>query len=312
MGLAAAKGIAVKFGEGRGLWQQIKRVALTDVGVLVRGIQYDTLEDLERVLLEADFAGAAFELVEELEAAIRRGGLKSEDQVRGWLIERIAGMLESGPPVKDLQLGDGKGPAVMLMLGVNGVGKTTQAAKLGARLRAQGRSILFAAADTFRAGASEQLKVWADRLDAPCVMGTKGGDPAAVAFDAIEAAQARGVDVVIIDTAGRLHTQTDLMAELQKIVRVIERKREGAPHESLLVLDGTVGQNALQQGKLFAASVPVTGLVVTKLDGTAKGGAVVMLQRELGVPIRFVGMGEGLDDLELFDPRAFAERLIGG
>ncbi|MCU0621878.1 MAG: signal recognition particle-docking protein FtsY, partial [Gemmatimonadales bacterium] len=169
---------------------------------------------------------------------------------------------------------------------------------------------LLAAADTYRAGAISQLQVWAERLGVPCVAGAPGGDPAAVAFDALEAARARGVDTVIIDTAGRLHTQEGLMEELRKVTRVIGRRVPGAPHETLLVLDGTVGQNALQQGRLFSAVTAPTGLIVTKLDGSARGGAVAALRRELGLPIRFLGTGESTDDLEPFDARAFAERLL--
>jgi len=199
---------------------------------------------------------------------------------------------------------------VILVLGVNGVGKTTQTAKLAWRLQRAGHRVLLAAADTYRAGAVEQLAIWADRLGVPCVTGQQGGDPAAVAFAAIEAAAARGADVVLVDTAGRLHTQANLMDELRKVVRVVARKRPGAPHEALLVRDGTVGQNALQQGRAFADAVPLTGVIVTKLDGTAKGGAAVAVRRELGVPIRFIGVGEGLDDLEPFDPVRYAERLL--
>jgi fused signal recognition particle receptor len=295
----------------RGLWKRIKKVAFTDVGVLLRGIQFDSLENLERVLLEADLGHPTYQLIENLETAIRRGGLKTEEDLRMWLTGQIAEMLTLATSDSKLNLGDGPGPGVVVILGVNGVGKTTQAAKIAHRLLDEGQSVMLAAADTFRAGASEQLRVWADRLGIPCVTGTNGADPASVAFDAVEAATARGIDVVIVDTAGRLHTQNDLLTELQKIVRVIGGRCEGAPHESLLVLDGTVGQNALQQGKLFSQAVPVTGLVVTKLDGTAKGGAIVQLQRELGVPIKFVGVGEALDDLETFEPMRFAERLIG-
>jgi fused signal recognition particle receptor len=199
---------------------------------------------------------------------------------------------------------------VILMLGVNGVGKTTQTAQLARLLQHQKKSVLLAAADTYRAGATEQLEVWAERLGVPCVTGTQKGDPAAVVFDAIEAADKRGLDVVLVDTAGRLHTQGNLMNELKKVARVAARKVEGAPHESLLVLDGTVGQNAINQGRAFTQAVPVTGLIVTKLDGTARGGAAVTIRRELGVPIRFVGVGEGLDDLEPFDARRYAERIV--
>jgi fused signal recognition particle receptor len=195
---------------------------------------------------------------------------------------------------------------VILVFGVNGVGKTTQTAKLAHRLQRAGRRVLLAAADTYRAGAVEQLGIWADRLGVPCVTGQQGGDPAAVAFDAIEAATARGADVVLVDTAGRLHTQGNLMDELRKVVRVVARKRPGAPHEALLVLDGTVGQNALQQGRAFADAVPLTGVIVTKLDGTAKGGAAVAVRRELGVPIRFIGSGRAIWSRSTV---RFAERL---
>jgi len=293
-----------------GLWKRIKEVALTDVTVLVRGLDHDTLEQVERILVEADFGPAAFDITEELEQKLRRGTLKSTDAVRKWLESRIAEYLPETRDTGGLNLGDGTGPAVILVLGVNGVGKTTSIAKLAHRLIGQGRSVLLAAADTYRAGATEQLRVWADRLGVQFVSGTQGGDPAAIAFDAIEAAMSRGVDTVLIDTAGRLHTHGDLMEELQKIARVVGRKCPGAPHESLLVLDATVGQNALLQGKSFADAVPLTGIVLAKLDSTAKGGAVLLVQRELGVPIRFVGSGETLDALESFSPQRFAEQLL--
>jgi fused signal recognition particle receptor len=306
MGLAPQTGVAVR----GGLWNKIKRVALTDVTVLVKGLDQDSLDDVERVLAEADFGAAALDLAEQLEDKLRRGEIKTPDAMRLWLKEQIVETFSGGDDGAQLNLGDGTGPAVILMLGVNGVGKTTQIAKLAHRLQGQGRSILLAAADTYRAGAPEQLKEWASRLDVPCVTGTHGGDPAAVAFDAVEAGVARGADVVLVDTAGRLHTHGDLMEELKKISRVLGRRRDGAPHESLLVLDGTVGQNALQQGLSFAGAVPVTGLIITKLDGTAKGGAVLALRRELRIPIRFVGVGERLDDLQIFDPEVFAESLL--
>ncbi len=304
--MAAAAGAAVR----KGLWRRIKQVALTDVSVLVKGLDHDALEDVERVLIEADFGTAAFEIAEALEDELRRGRLKSEAAVRDWLQDRVLAFLPDGGAT-GLNLATGAGPAVVLVLGVNGVGKTTSVAKLAHRFAGQGRTVLLAAADTFRAGAAEQLRVWADRLEVPCVTAAPRTDPAAVAFDAIESATARGIDIVLVDTAGRLHTHGDLMDELVKIVRVMARKCPGAPQESLLVLDGTVGQNALQQGKVFSEAVPVTGLVVTKLDGTAKGGSVVRLRHELGIPIKFVGVGEGLDDLEPFDRDRFTSQLLG-
>jgi len=293
------------------LWQRLKAVALTDVGVLVRGLDRDALERVERVLLEADFGPSSFPLVEDLEDAMRRGSVKTESALRQWLVDRIAGEAQGVGTAEALRVDVGdQGPAVVLVFGVNGVGKTTQTAKLARRLQRQGRSVLLAAADTYRAGAVEQLAIWAERLGVPCVTGQQGGDPAAVAFDAIEAAVARAADVVLVDTAGRLHTQGNLMDELRKVVRVVGRRRPGAPHEALLVLDGTVGQNAIHQGQAFTAAVPLTGVIVTKLDGTAKGGAALAVRRELGVPIRFLGVGEGLDDLEPFDAVRFAERLL--
>jgi fused signal recognition particle receptor len=292
-----------------GLWRRLKALALTDVAVLVQGLDRDALERVERVLLEADFGPAAFTLVEELEDRMRRGLIKTEPALHEWLVDSIAEQVAAAGEPGRLRV-DAARPAVILVLGVNGVGKTTQTAKLARLLQREGKSVLLAAADTYRAAGAEQLDVWAERLGVPCVTGSRGGDPAAVVFDATDAAEKRGLDVVLVDTAGRLHTQSNLMDELKKIARVAARKVDGAPHESLLVLDGTVGQNAIQQGRAFTEAVPVTGLIVTKLDGTAKGGAAVALRRELGVPIRFVGVGEGLDDLEPFDARRYAERIV--
>jgi fused signal recognition particle receptor len=293
-----------------GLWARIKRVALTDVGAIMRGLNAEDLEKMERVLIEADFGVAAtVELTQALEDEVRKGKLKTEADLRRSLESRLAGMLNGVEQPGTLARADG-GPTVILLVGVNGTGKTTTAAKLARRLQREGRKVLLAAADTYRAGAISQLQVWAARLDIPCVAGSPGGDPAAVAFDAIDAAASRGLDTVIIDTAGRLHTQEGLMDELRKVVRVIARRLPGAPHETLLVLDGTVGQNAVQQGRLFAQAVTPTGIVVTKLDGSARGGAVAALRRELNLPIRFLGVGESFDDLQPFDARRFAEHLL--
>lgn len=294
-----------------GLWARLKRLALTDVGALARGFRAADLEAMERLLLEADFGVAATtDLVDRLEQGVRWGQLKSEDDLRRALAGWIAALLE-GPPDPARLTRALSGPTVVLVVGVNGSGKTTTIAKLARRLAREGERVLLAAADTFRAGAVDQLDIWGRRLGLECVSGAPGGDPAAVGFDAVGAAQARGATVVLIDTAGRLHTQEGLMDELRKIVRVVGRKAPGAPHETLLVLDGTVGQNAVQQGKLFTEAVRPTGLIVTKLDGTARGGAVVALRRELALPIRFLGTGEDADDLEVFDARRFAEDLLG-
>ena len=297
-------------GEKKNLWSRIKQIALTDVGALMRGLNADDLENMERVLIEADFGVAAtVELTGALEDEVRRGRLKTESDLRRALQQRLTAML-TGPNDPGTIVRAESGPTVILLVGVNGTGKTTTAAKLAWRLKGEGRTVLLAAADTYRAGAVAQLQIWANRLDMPCVAGAPGGDPAAVAFDAIDAAVSRGLDTVIIDTAGRLHTQEGLMDELRKVTRVIGRRLPGAPHETLLVLDGTVGQNAVQQGKLFSEAVAPTGIVVTKLDGSARGGAVAALRRELGLPVRFIGLGESVEDLEPFDPERFAENLL--
>jgi len=290
MGVAAAAGTALM-----GLWKKVGRFFTGGVADTVK------LETVQRMLVEADFGVAATnETVERLSRAER------VDQAS---LERII-VEQLGPAASPLTRAPDP-PTVVLIFGVNGTGKTTSVAKLAKRLQGEGRSVLLAAADTFRAGATEQLKVWADRLGAPFVGGvSQRGDPAAVAFDAVEAATTRGVDTVLVDTAGRLHTDERLREELKKVVRVVGKRRAGAPHESLLVLDATVGQNAVRQAEAFAAAVPLTGLVITKLDGTAKGGSVVALRRAISVPIRFLGTGETLDDLELFDPVVFAHRLV--
>ena len=298
--------------EGRklGFWGKLKRLALTDVGALVRRLNADDVEALERLMLEADFGvPATADLVDMLEQKIRSGKIKTEADLRGALQERLAELL-AAPGEPGTLVRAQSGPTVILFVGVNGVGKTTSVAKVARRLLAQGHSVLLAAGDTYRAGAIAQLGVWAERLGVQCVSGAPGGDPAAVAFDAVEAATARGIEYLLIDTAGRLHTQEGLMDELRKVVRVITRRAPGAPHETLLILDGTVGQNAVQQGKLFLQAVPVTGLIITKLDGTARGGAVVALRRELDLPIRFLGRGETAQDLDAFDASGFAFELL--
>lgn len=283
-----------------GLWTRVSRFLGGGPGVGVGKADYTKLETVQRLLLEADFGVAATnETVERLSRA---------DHVDQATLERIVAE-QLGPPAAPLARAE-QPPTVVLVFGVNGTGKTTSIAKLAKRLQNEGRSVLFAAADTFRAGATEQLKVWADRLDVPFVGASSRGDPAAVAFDAVDAAASRGIETVLVDTAGRLHTDDRLREELKKVVRVVAKRHAGAPHESLLVLDATVGQNAVRQAEAFAAAVPLTGLVITKLDGTAKGGSVIALRRAVNVPIRFLGTGETLDDLELFDPVTFAHRLV--
>ena len=288
----------------KSIWRRAVDLALTDVGVLVGGMDHDTLETLEERLLAADFGvQATFRLVDAVEAGARRGGLRGGKELRAALEAEVAKILESTRG-EGLRLAD-EGPTVWLVVGVNGVGKTTTVAKLAYRLRQEGKSVLVAAADTYRAGASEQLGVWAERVGAEFVGGRDGGDPAAVAYDAISAAEARGVDVVLVDTAGRLHTNRNLMEELEKVGRVISSRLEGAPHETLIVLDATVGQNAINQVRTFGEVVGLTGILLAKLDSTARGGIVVALQEELHLPVTWVGTGEGMEDLEPFDPDGF-------
>jgi fused signal recognition particle receptor len=294
----------------RSLWNRIKDVALLDVAVLVKGVKEGSLEALEETLLEGDFGvPTTLRLVEEVERRARRGLIKSDDEFRAALAEGIEEALRAGTSDPALRL-PAERPAVVLVLGVNGAGKTTFIGKLATQFRKEGKRVLVAAGDTFRAGAIDQLKVWADRAGADFVGGRPGGDPAAVAFDAIDAGATRGADVVIIDTAGRLHTSEGLMEELRKVARVIAKRLPGAPHEALLVLDGTIGQNAVAQAKTFATAVPLTGLVVTKLDGTARGGVVVAVHEAIDVPVKFLGVGEGADDLVAFDAREFARELL--
>jgi len=259
-------------------------------------------ERLEEALIGADVGvPATAEVVRRLEA---RGGMTSLEEP---LVEELTALL--GEPGT---LNVSERPAVVLVVGVNGTGKTTTIGKLAAKLAEHGHSVLLGAADTFRAAADEQLEVWASRAGADFVGSARGGDPAAVAYDAIEAASSRGRDVVIVDTAGRLHTQTNLMDELAKVRRVIAGRLEGAPHETLLVVDATTGQNGLQQARLFGQAVVVTGVALTKLDGSAKGGIAVAIAHELGLPVKLVGVGEGLDDLRPFDPADFANALVSG
>jgi fused signal recognition particle receptor len=295
----------------KSLWQRIKDVALTDVAVFARGgVDAGSLGRLETLLIESDFGvQVSSRLVADIEQRARRGEIKSAADFEATLRAAVAAALTSGRSDPALVFAAEK-PTVILVLGVNGAGKTTFIGKLATRLKAEGKTVLVAAGDTFRAGAVDQLRLWAERAGVEFVAGASGGDPAAVAFSAIDAGVTRGADVIIIDTAGRLHTSDDLMEELRKVVRVIARRLPGAPHESLLVLDGTIGQNAIAQASTFSASVPVTGIVVTKLDGTAKGGVIVAVHEALDVPVKFVGVGEGAGDLRRFEPVQFASELF--
>jgi fused signal recognition particle receptor len=295
----------------RSLWSRIKDVALLDVAVLARGgVAAGSLESLEQLLLESDFGvPVTLRLVAEVERRAKRGQVKTQDEFRRALAEGVVEALRAGNNDPALRLAP-SAPTVMLIVGVNGAGKTTFIGKLSARLASERRKVMVAAGDTFRAGAVDQLRVWAERTGAEFIAAKPGADPAAVAFDAIDAAVARNVDVLIVDTAGRLHTSEGLMEELRKVARVIAKRLPGAPHETLLVLDGTIGQNAVQQAKIFAGAVPVSGLVVTKLDGTARGGVVVAVHEAIDVPVKFLGVGESAADLVPFDAAEFAGDLL--
>ena len=295
----------------KSFWQKVKSVVTTNWRVAIKGgVDQGSLEQLEQVLLESDFGVAVtLRLVAAVEDRARRGEIRTEDEFMRALQEEIAAALRAGNSDASVQY-QPTAPTVILVLGVNGAGKTTFIGKLASQLRKQGKRVLVAAGDTFRAGAIEQLRVWSERSGADFVGAAAGSDPAAVAFNAIDAGVTRGVDVVIVDTAGRLHTSDALMDELRKVVRVIGRRMPGAPHEALLVLDGTIGQNAVQQARTFAAAVPLTGLVVTKLDGTAKGGVVVAVHEALDIPVKFIGTGESADDLHDFDATEFAEAMF--
>ena len=248
-------------------------------------------------------------LTDRAEEVLRRGKARGQEGLTDALRTEIAEILRSGDEA-ELVAAD-QGPTVYLMVGVNGVGKTTSVAKLAHHLISEGRSVMVAAADTFRAGAVAQLEMWAERIGADFIRGQQGGDPAAVAFDALDAAEARGIDVLLIDTAGRLHTNRGLMEELTKIDRVVRRRFEGAPHETLMVLDATVGQNAVRQVEAFSKAVDLSGIILSKMDSTARGGIVVALREEYGIPVKLIGTGEGLEDLEAFDVDVFVDAVFG-
>src|SRR5437763_9395127 len=276
---------------------------------LGKEIDRATLDDLEGTLLGADLGTATtHEVLEKLREKADRKQIRDVDELKRLLKEELLAILEQGN-MRPVQKVDGM-PEVILVVGVNGTGKTTTIGKLAQVLRSDGKNVLLCAADTFRAAAIEQLEIWGQRTGTEVIKTKAGGDPAAVLFDAIQAATARHTDYVIVDTAGRLHTKTNLMAELEKMRRTAQRIVPGAPHETLLVMDATTGQNGLQQARLFPQSAGITGIVLTKLDGTAKGGVVVAISRELGVPVRYVGVGEKAGDLLPFDSQLFVDSLF--
>lgn len=273
------------------------------------GVDQSVVDALEEGLLGADVGGElTTELIEGLEQRVRSENITNVEQLNTTLRAELRRLI---PPAGSGEIAVGSArPFVVLVVGVNGTGKTTTIAKLAARWKSEGRSVLIGAADTFRAAAIDQLQTWADRVGAPVVKHRPGSDPAAVAHDTISAARARDVDIVLIDTAGRLQNKSHLMDELSKIRRVIERELPGAPHETILVVDGTTGQNGVSQARAFLDAAKISGIIVTKLDGTAKGGVILSIMRQFGIPVKFIGVGEGVDDLIPFDPDAFVATLF--
>jgi fused signal recognition particle receptor len=268
------------------------------------------LDDLEAVLYEADLGvKTAGQLIETLRQELKRGDLKEADQVKEFIKAEILKILKTGESPLALDGASAK-PFVIMVVGVNGVGKTTTIGKIGHLVASRGKKVLIGAGDTFRAAAVEQLEIWAGRAGADLIRQAHGSDPSAVAFDSVHAAMSRGTDLVLLDTAGRVHTKVNLMEELKKIKRIVGRECPGAPHEVLLVLDATTGQNAISQAKLFNEAIGVTGIALTKLDGTSKGGIIVGITGELGIPIRFIGVGEGVDDLKDFNAADFVQALF--
>ncbi|HET6594570.1 MAG TPA: signal recognition particle-docking protein FtsY [Anaerolineales bacterium] len=297
------------FGKWKSGLTKTSKAAFGQIAQLLGATQitHETWEDLEALLIQADLGiETTAEVLEELRIVVRDQGLIYAEELSDALRKELRARLDS-PPLLHLE----DQPSVILVVGVNGSGKTTTIAKLGQRFQAQGKSLLFGAADTFRAAAVDQLQVWGDRLKVDVISGAPESDPGAVAFSAVQSGAARGTDVILVDTAGRLHTRFNLMEELKKVYRVVGKALPGAPHEVWLVLDATTGQNALQQAKAFKEAVGVTGIILSKLDSSARGGMAFAIQRELGLPILFAGLGEKPEDLIPFDPDAFIEGILG-
>ncbi len=302
------KGLFARLKEGLGKTRDSFNEKLDNVFSVFSKVDDDLYEELEEALILADIGGqTSFEIVEQLRENVKKKHIHDGEEAKAELKNIICEILSAN----DCKLRLETKPTVILVIGVNGVGKTTTIGKLTSKLKSEGKTVVLGAADTFRAAAADQLEIWAERNDVPIVRLTEGADPAAVVFDACSSAKSKGADVCICDTAGRLHNKKNLMDELGKIYRVIERELPEAQKEILLVLDATTGQNAVNQAEEFNKVAEISGIVLTKLDGTAKGGIVVNICKKLGVPVKFVGVGEGIDDLQVFDPMAFAEALFG-
>lgn len=287
--------------------RELLSTGLARLFTMGRKLDEEFLEELEEVLYESDLGPVGTKVVEQLQEAWKRREVVEVEQVPEFLRQRLISMLDGS---EGALVPAATPPTVVLIVGVNGSGKTTSIAKLAAHLRGQGHSVMLGAGDTFRAAAVEQLTLWSERLGIPIIKQATGADPAAVAFDAVAAAKARQVDYLLLDTAGRLHTQKNLMQELEKVVRVVRKQLPEAPHETLLVLDGTTGQNAIRQASEFAKAAPVTGLILAKMDGTAKGGAMFGIRDVLPVPVKFLGVGEGVEDLEVFAVEPYVDAIL--
>src|SRR5690554_2209775 len=301
-----------KFKSGMSKTRESFTTKLNDLVAKYRKVDEDFFEELEEILISADVGvETVMTLIEELEMEVKRQNIQEPEKVKEVISEKLVDIYYDGDDasVEHLTMSE-SGLSIILVVGVNGVGKTTTIGKLAHRLKEEGKSVMLAAGDTFRAGAIEQLEVWGSRAGVEVIKQSEGSDPAAVIYDAIQAAKSRKADILLCDTAGRLQNKVNLMKELEKVKRVIEREVPGAPHEVLLVLDATTGQNALVQAKQFKEATDVTGIVLTKLDGTAKGGIVIAIRKELNIPVKMVGLGEGMEDLQSFNPEQYVYGLF--
>ncbi|WP_077617789.1 signal recognition particle-docking protein FtsY [Bacillus sinesaloumensis] len=306
-----ADAVTEKFKDGLSKTRNSFSERVNDLVARYRKVDEDFFEELEEILIAADVGvSTVMELIDELKMEVKKRNIQDTREVQSVISEKLVEIYQGGDEKSPKLNIQEDGLTVILVVGVNGVGKTTSIGKIANRLKSEGKSVLLAAGDTFRAGAIQQLEVWGDRVGVETIKQSEGSDPAAVMYDAVQAAKSRNVDVLICDTAGRLQNKVNLMKELEKVKRVIERELPGAPHEVLLVLDATTGQNALTQAKTFSAATDVTGIVLTKLDGTAKGGIVLAIRNELNIPVKLVGLGEKVDDLQEFDAQNYVYGLF--
>lgn len=303
--------VTEKFKEGLTKTRDNFSNKVNDLVARYRKVDEDFFEELEEILIQADVGfDTVMELIDELKAEVKRKNIQDPAEVQDVISEKLVDIYEKGEDASSNVNIQEEGLTVILFVGVNGVGKTTTIGKLAHKYKSEGKKVLLAAGDTFRAGAIDQLEVWGERVGVDVIKQAEGSDPAAVMFDAVQAAKSRGVDILLCDTAGRLQNKVNLMKELEKVKRVIEREIPGAPHEVLLVLDATTGQNAMIQAKTFKEATNVSGIVLTKLDGTAKGGIVLAIRNELHIPVKFVGLGEKMDDLQEFDAEQYVYGLF--